>query len=180
MLDPSPTTGIYEQGGGDLRMALKYRLFENEVKQSMGFRIYSGIPTGDANKNLGVDHYVIGFELMDQQECGNNIFHASVGYESIDRDLSKFHFFNDYAFRFGLAAEHKITESFRFLMEVAGENRRQTDEVTGGRFYSLPVTALVGFTYDISRSWYVDLAGRKGLNKYAEDYAALSGIAWRF
>jgi hypothetical protein len=94
--------------------------------------------------------------------------------------MKHWHFAQNYAFKFGLAAEHKFTESFRLLTELAGESRKVTDEASDTQSYSRPFTFLTGFVYDISKSWYVDLGVRAGLNKYAEDYAVLAGTAWRF
>jgi hypothetical protein len=39
---------------------------------------------------------------------------------------------------------------------------------------------MAGFKYDLFKSWYVDLAVRAGLNKYADDYTVLAGTAWKF
>jgi len=174
MLNPSEATGQYERGTGDLRFKIKHQLFENEVHQSMGYLIYGDFPTGNADEGLGKHGVVWGFKLMDPQGCCSNFFHLNAGYEVLGRDLKGLHFGNDYAITYGLAVEHKITEPFRFLAELKGENRREE-----GR-YSRPFTFLAGFKYDFSRSWYVDLAARAGLNRYAEDYAVLAGTAWRF
>ncbi len=176
MLDPSPVTDQYERGFSDVQLKLKWRIYENEVNQSAGFQFYTGMPTGNVDKGLGTNNVLIGFRLMDQQGCCNNVFHASVGYESFFRDMKKYHFAENYAIRFGLALERKVTESFRLLTEVAGEIRKETE----GDHSSRPFTFMAGVKYDISRSWYVDLAARAGLNKDAEDYTALAGTAWRF
>ncbi len=39
---------------------------------------------------------------------------------------------------------------------------------------------MAGLRYDIAKSWYLDLAGRAGLNSAAEDYSGLAGMVWRF
>jgi len=180
MLDPSPVTGEFASGAGDVRIKLKHQLFENEVKQSMAYQIYAYLPTGDEKKGLGTRNVVWGVNLIDTQECHSNAFHLNVGYEVYGRDMKHWHFAQDYAFKFGLAAEHKFTESFRLLTEFAGESRKETDEAAEIQSYSRPFTLLAGFIYDISKSWYVDLGARAGLNKYAEDYSVLAGTAWRF
>ncbi len=172
--DPSGVTGQYEHGTGDIRVKLKHQLFENEVHQSMGYQIYADMPTGNADKGLGRNDVFWGFKLMDSQGCCSTIYRVSAGYEVLGRDVKDLHFGNDYSINFGFAVEHKLTEAFRLLAEVAGENRREDG------LYSRPFTALFGFKYDISRSWYVDVAGRAGLNRYAEDYTALLGTAWKF
>ncbi|HEX9021594.1 MAG TPA: hypothetical protein VF903_10090, partial [Nitrospirota bacterium] len=77
LLNPSAVTGRYARGIGDVQLAFKYRFYENEVNQSAGFQIYSGLPTGNVDKGLGVNNVVWGVMLMDQQECHNNILHAS-------------------------------------------------------------------------------------------------------
>ena len=180
MLNPSVTTDRYEGGIGDILLKLKYRTNENEVKQSSGFEIYTSLPVGSVKKGLGTNNVVTGFQIMDQQGCCDTIYHVSAGYEVVDRDTKRYHFFEDYAFRYGFAVEHKITESFRLLAELAGESRKTTDKESNTWSYSQPFTFMAGFKYDISTSWYVDLAGRAGLNKYAEDYAALAGMGWKF
>ena len=180
MLDPSPVTDQSASGIGDLRFKLKHQLFQNEVKQSMAYRIYADIPTGDAEKGLGKDHAFFGINLIDTQECHSNAFHLNVGYEARGKDMTHWHFTQNYALTFGLAAEHKLTDSFRLLTEIEGESRKEVDDATGAESYSRPFTLLAGFVYDISTSWYVDLGARAGLNKYAEDYSVLVGTAWRF
>jgi hypothetical protein len=180
LLDPSPVTGEKASGMGDLRITMKQQLFENEVRQSMAYQIYAYLPTGDAEKGLGADNLVWGFDLIDTQECHSNAFHLNVGYESYGRDMQHWHFAQDFAFKFGLAAEHKFTESFRLVTELAGESRKETDEASDTQEYSRPFTFLAGFVYDISRSWYIDIGARVGLNKDAEDHAVLAGTAFRF
>ncbi len=176
MLQPSRLTDQDAQGRGDVQFKLKARTYENEVNQSFGFQIYTGLPTGDVDKGLGTNNVVLGLRLMDQQVCHNNILHASVSYDAFAKDMKRFHFADDYALRFGLALERKITGSFRLLAELAGENLNGKEVVTGPH----PFTFMTGFKYDISPSWYVDLAARAGLNRDAEDYTALAGTAWRF
>jgi hypothetical protein len=180
LLDPSPVTGEKASGIGDLRFTMKQQLFENEVKQSMAYQLYAYLPTGEVDKGLGTNNLVWGVGLIDTQECHSNAFHLNVGYEAYGRDMKHWHFATDYAFKFGLAAEHKFTESFRLVTELAGESRKETDEVLDTHAYSRPFTFLTGFVYDISRSWYIDLGARAGLNKYAEDYSVLAGTAFRF
>jgi hypothetical protein len=180
LLDQSPVTDRYERGFGDVQLRIKYRTYENEVKQSAGFQIYTGLPTGKADKGTGNDSVLFGVQVMDQQECHNNILHVSAGYEIIGGDFKRGHLAENYAFRFGLALEHKITETFRFLTELAGEDRKTKSKESGEQAYTQPYTFMAGLKYDISRSWYVDLAARAGLSKDAEDYTTLAGTAWRF
>jgi hypothetical protein len=183
MLNPSLATDRNEQGLGDVQLKLKYRLYENEVKQSLGLQIYTGIPTSDTDKGLGTDKVLMGFQVVDQQECHSNIIRVSAGMETVGWQLKGWHFAEHYAFRYGIALEHKFTESFRLLSELAGESRRsdnKPNEPAAEKKYTQPATFMAGFRYDISKSWYVDLAGRAGLNKDAEDYTALAGTAWRF
>jgi hypothetical protein len=161
-------------GKGDVRLKMKGRIFENEVKQSMAYLVFVDLPTGDAAKGLGTNNVVWGVKLVDSQECRNCIFHVNLGYEVFSRDLRKAHFEEDYAVTFGFSAGHKFTNSFRVLTELAGEIRKEK----GQRLK--PFTFLGGIVYDITRSWYVDLGARVGLNKDAEDYAVLAGTGWRF
>jgi hypothetical protein len=174
MLNPSPVLGQYAGGTGDVSLRLKGQIFENEVKQSMAYLVFIDLPTGQANKGLGTNNVVWGVKLIDSQECRNCIFHVNLGYEVTGRDVKKRHFEGDYAVTFGFSAGHRFTNSFRILTEIAGESRKQS----GG--YSRPLTFLAGGIYDISRSWYIDLGARAGLNKDAEDYAILAGTGWRF
>jgi hypothetical protein len=174
-LDPSPATGGFASGQGDVRIRFKQRIFENEVKQSMAYQLYVDMPTGDVAKGLGTNELVWGLQLMDQQVCHNNVLHASVGYE-----VKKLQYSENYAFLFGLAAEHMITNKFRFLTELAGEYGKKMDEAENIKTYSWPFTFMAGLKYDIFKSWYVDLAVRAGLNKYAEDYTVLAGTALKF
>jgi hypothetical protein len=177
-LDPSPATDALSSGMGDVQIRLKHRIYENEVNQSVAYEFYTNLPTGDADKGLGTNHIFWGVKLMDQQVCHSNILHASLAYEVDGRDIKKWHFADNYAFLYGLAAEHKITEKFIFLTELSGESRTSTSSGTSES--SAPFTFMAGFKYNISKSWYVDLAGRVGLNKYAEDYKVMAGTAWRF
>jgi hypothetical protein len=179
-LNPSPVTGEFASGKGDVRFKFKQRLFENEVKQSMAYELYGDFPTGDHLKGLGTNNVLWGATLMDQQECRNKVLHANVGYEILGRDLKHVHFAADYAFRFGLAFEDKMTPNFRLLTELAGQSRKETDHAAGTQSYSRPFTFMAGFIYDVTRSWYIDAGVRAGLNKYAEDYTFLAGTAWRF
>jgi hypothetical protein len=180
LLDPSPASAGYEHGVGDVRFKIKYRTNLNEVNQSSGFILYTDIPTGDADRGLGSNNVVWGLALMDQQVCHSNILRASIGYESLGRDTKRWHYTTNYAVRFGFDVEHKITESFRVLTEIAGESRKAFNAAEDTLVRTGPLTFLAGFKYDISKSWYVDLSARAGLNKYAEDYTALAGTAWRF
>ena len=183
MLNPSQATGQNEQGFGDPLVKVKYRLYENEVKQSLGLQIYSSVPIGDKDTGLGTSKLLLGIHVMDQQECHSNIIRVSVGVDTLGWNVKHFHFAEQYAFRYGIALEHKFTESFRLLSELAGESRRsyqKTYEPPAEEKYTQPATFMAGFRYDFTRSWYVDLAGRAGLNKDAEDYSALAGTALRF
>ncbi len=183
LLDPSQTTGQSEQGFGDLLLQVKYRIYENEVKQSLGLQIYSSLPVGDTHAGLGTSKLLFGLHVIDQQECHGNIIRVSVGVDTLGWDIGHFHFAEHYAFRYGIALEHKFTESFRLLSELAGESRRlyqKPYEPAAEEKYTEPATFMAGFRYDFTRSWYVDLAGRVGLNKDAEDYSALAGTALRF
>jgi len=180
MLDPSPTMDRYEKGVGDVQLKLKYRINENEVNQSSGFEIYGGFPTGDANSGLGSGTTLFGFQVMDQQGCCSNIYHMSAAYEIEGADLKTGHYAENYAFRFGLALEHKITESLYFLSELAGNFTKTKNKVLGTQAYTQPYTFMAGLKYDITKMWYVDLSIRAGLSKDAEDYTTLTGTAWRF
>jgi Putative MetA-pathway of phenol degradation len=180
LLNPSPVTGEFASGKGDVRIQMKQQLFENEVKQSMAYKIYTDLPSGDVRKGTGTNNVVWGVGFIDTQECHRNAFHLNVGYEEYGKDMKHWHFAKDYAFKFGLAAEHKFTESFRLVTELAGEYRKVTDEASDTHVDSRPFTFLTGFVYDISKSWYVDLGARAGLNKDADDYSVLAGTAWRF
>lgn len=179
-LDPKPGTNDISSGMGDAQIRFKHQLFENEVKQSMAYQLYVKLPTGDLDKGLGTNDLYWGVKLMDQQVCHGNILHASLAYEVSGRDMKKWHYADNYAFLFGLAAELKITEKFWLLTELAGESGKATDRATGVSADSSPFTFMAGFKYDIFKSWYIDLAGRAGLNKYADDYSVLAGTAWRF
>ncbi len=180
LLNPSPVTGRNEEGLGDIQLRLKYRLYENEVNQSVGLQIYVGTPTGDSDKGLGSDKVVTGFQLIDQQICHGNTVRVMAGVETVGWQLKRYHFARDYAFRYGIAFERNITESVRFLSELAGESRRSHDELVSARVYTRPATFMAGFRFNITKSWYIDLAGRAGLNNDAEDYTALAGTAWKF
>jgi len=178
LLDQSPVTDRYEKGLGDIQLKLKYKTNENEVKQSSGFQIYVGFPTGAVDKGLGTDNVLLGFQVMDQQGCCSNIYRVSAAYELVGKNLK--HLAESYTFRFGLSLEHKITESFHFLTELAGEYIKTNDTELSIQSYTQPYTFMAGLKYDISRTWYVDLAARAGLSKDAEDYTTLAGTAWRF
>lgn len=180
LLNPSVTTNKYERGIGDVQLALKYRINENEVGQSAGFQVFTSLPSGNVDKGLGTNNVVWGVTFMDQQECHNNVLHVSAGYETYGRDIKKWHYATNFAFKFGFALEHKFAGSLSLLTELAGEFRKTTDPATEAQFDSKPFTFMTGFRYDISKTWYVDLAARAGLNKYAEDYTGLVGTAWRF
>jgi len=180
ILDQSPDTGQYERGIGDVQLKLKYRINENEVNQSSGFQIYGSFPTGDSNNGLGFGTTMFGIQVMDQQGCCSNIYHVSLAYEIAGADVRKGHYAENYSFRFGLALEHKITEVFHFLSELAGSVSKTKDKTTGTQAYTQPYTFMAGFKYDIFRTWYVDLSLRAGLNKDAADYTTLMGTAWRF
>lgn len=174
VLDPSPVTGENASGKGDVQLKFKQQIFENEVKQSLAYEIYVDMPTGDVHKGLGTNNLVWGVKLVDTQECHNNAFHLNVGYEVFGRDVKKWHYGTNYALLFGLAAEHKFTDSFRILTELSGDIHERY------RVTSRPLRFTAGAIYDISAAWYVDLGMGAGLNKYAEDYSVLAGTAWRF
>jgi hypothetical protein len=190
MLRPSPETDKNASGKGDVRLKVKHQIFENEVKQSMAYEVYADLPTGDDVKGLGTNNLVWGARLIDSQECHDNIFHVNIGYEVVGRDFKAGHFARDYTLFAGLALEHKLSESFRFVTEIRAVSQKETEKSTTisnftiveteTSLYSRPVTLLGGFVYDISKSWYVDLGLRVGLNHYAEDVAVLAGTAWRF
>lgn len=174
LLRPGRVTGQDASGKGDVRLQFKNQIFENEVRQSMAYLVFVDLPTGDEGKGLGKDDVVWGVKLVDSQECRNCIFHVNLGYEVFGKDLRKAHFEENYALTFGFAAGHRFTNSFRVMTELAGEIRKEQ-----GRNLK-PFTFLGGIVYDITRSWYVDLGARAGLNKDAEDYAVLAGTGWRF
>ncbi|HUI44980.1 MAG TPA: transporter [Nitrospirota bacterium] len=171
MLNPSSVTDQNEAGLGDVQLGFKQRIYQNEVHQSFGYQVYTGLPTGSSSKGLGIDDFLVGFKLIDQQGCCSTIYHVSVGYESYIKHLTM-----NSAIQVGLALDHKFTESFHLLTELAGEDLRGEEIVRGVH----PVTFMAGFKYDISKSWYVDLAARLGLNSDAEEYTTLVGTALRF
>jgi opacity protein-like surface antigen len=179
-LDPSPVTGSSASGMGDVRINFKQRFYSNEVKQSMAYQLYVNTATGEGEKGLGTNNIIWGLALLDQQVCHNNILHASLTYEVYGRALANWHFAQDFAFLYGLAAEFKMTGKFWLLTEIAGEMRKNTDGASGVQTYVRPWTFMAGFKYDITKSWYADLAARAGLNDDAEDYTALAGVAWKF
>jgi hypothetical protein len=174
MLDPGPVPNRNESGVGDVRLKLKHRLFENEVHQSMGYLLYVDLPSGDGANGLGKDNVVWGVRLIDSQKCCDWTLHLNAGYEVFGSDLKTEHFMSNYAINFGFAVEHPLSESFRFLAEFSGERRKEAGT------FSRPLDLLGGVIYDISRSWYIDLGVRAGLNKYADDYVVQGGAAWRF
>jgi hypothetical protein len=180
LLNRSPVTDRSEKGLGDVQLKLKYRTNENEVKQSSGLQIYAGFPTGAVDKGLGTDNTLFGIQVMDQQGCCSNIYRVSAAYELLGGNVKTMHLAENYAFRFGLSLEHIITDSFHFLTELAGEVRKTRDKELGTQAYTQPFTFMAGFKYNLSRTWYVDLAARAGLSKDAEDYTTLAGTAWRF
>ncbi len=124
-LNPSPVLEQNASGIGDVRITAKGQIFENEVKQSMAYLFFLDLPSGDVNKGLGTNNTVWGVKLIDSQECKSCIFHVNVGYEVFGKDLKKFHFGENYAITFGLAAGYRITNSFRILTEIAGEVREE-------------------------------------------------------
>ncbi len=175
-LDPGVVMGHKGRGYGDLQLKLKQRTYENEVNQSFAYQLYTAMPTGNKEKGLGTNNVVVGLKLMDQQECRNNILHASLGYESFVRDMQKWHFVTDYAVTYGFALERKFTQSFRLLAEIAGETREYKETEHTSR----PFTAMAGLKYNLFKFWYVDAAARVGLNKDAEDNTILFGTGWKF
>ena len=179
-LDPSPVTNSLVSGIGDVQLEFKQRIYDNEVKQSLAYKIYVTMPTANEDKGLGTNNVVWGFALMDQQVCHGNILHASLGYEFSGKTLKNGEFKQNYSFPFGLAAEIKLTGKFWLLTELAGEFGKQTNVTTGARTHTRPFTILGGFRYDITKSLYIDLSARAGLNSYSEDYTALAGVAMRF
>ncbi len=174
-LNPSPITDRNANGLGDIQFDLKQRIYENEVNQSFGYELYTRMPTGKSDQGLGTNKFVTGFKLIDQQGCCNTIYHVSLGYESFAGDLKERHFDEDFMIQFGFALEHKLTETFHLLTELNGEDRRGRDVDHEMR----PFTYMAGFKYDISKSWYVDLAVRVGLDDIT-DYTTLAGAALRF
>ena len=180
MLDPSPVTGSDASGLGDIQLKFKQRIYDNEVKQSVAYKIYANMPTGNVDKGLGVNNVVWGLAFMDQQVCHGNILHASLGYEFSGRTLKNGELKKNYNFPFGLAAEIKLTGRLWLLTELAGQYGKVTNVTTGARSHTRPFTLLGGFRYDITKSLYVDLSARAGLNSYSEDYTAMAGIALKF
>ena len=189
MLSPSTVTGKYEHGLGDMRFKFKQQVNENEVKQALAYELYADLPTGDKKIGLGTRNVVWGGKLIDTQECHDNAIHLNLGYEILGRDIKKMHFAEDFAVLYGVVLEHKFTESFRLLGELKGERRKEAREVTetdietgieAAQGYSHPLTFMTGAIYDVTKSWYVDLGWRTGLNRDAEGQEVLVGTAWRF
>jgi hypothetical protein len=177
IIDPSPITGRIMRGYGDVTLGMKHRIYDNEVHQSFAYELYTIMPTGNRDKGLGTDRFAVGFKLIDQQICRvNNCLRASVGYESFVHDMKKYHFGTNFAITYGLATEYKFTPSFRMLAELAGQNVRTAETARTTN----PFTAMAGVRYDLFKSWSIDLAGRVGLNKDAEDNTLLFGTAWKF
>ena len=179
-LDPSPVTNSLASGIGDVQLKFKQRIYDNEVKQSVAYKIYVSMPTANEDKGLGTNNVVWGVAFMDQQVCHNNVLHASIGYEFSGKTLKNGEFKQNYSFPFGLAAEIKLGGKFWLLTELAGEYGKVTNVTTGARSHTRPFTIMAGFRYDITKSLYVNLSARAGLNSYSEDYTALAGVAMRF
>lgn len=180
ILNPSSATERNEKGFGDARLKVKHRIFENEVKQSMAYKVYIDLPNGSRSKGLGNGGSNWGFVLMDSQVCRETTLHLNVGYDVLGSDLKSVHLYSSYTVFAGFAVERKFAESYRFLSEIKAASRRDKSAETGKYEYSRPVTLAAGVVHDITKSWYVDLGVRAGLNKYAADVAVLLGTAWRF
>jgi Putative MetA-pathway of phenol degradation len=189
MLSPSTITGLDEQGLGDMRFRFKQQVNENEVGQALAYELYTDLPTGDQKNGLGTRNVVWGGMLIDTQECHDNAFHVNLGYEIPGRSIKQMHFAENFSILYGVAVEHKFTESFRLVGEIKGERRREVSSVTARDIetgiepamgYSHPLTVMAGMIYDLTDSWYVDLGWRTGLNNDGGEEEVLAGAAWRF
>lgn len=180
LLDPSPNTGRYAHGLGDVLLKLKQRTYSNEVNQSVAYETYLEFPTGSTENGIGRDNVIFGIQLMDQQGCCDTVYHAMIGFETFVQNITRWKFVEYNSFRYGFAVEHKVFTSSFLLAELAGETRVQTDEGAGERRSTNPFTGMVGLKRDMSRTWSIDLAVRTGLNKTAVDSSILAGSAWKF
>jgi len=180
LLDPSPNTGRYAQGLGNILLKLKQRTYSNEVNQSVAYQTYLEFPTGSTKNGLGRDNVIVGIQLMDQQGCCDTIYHAGIGFETYVKNITRWRFIEYNSLRYGFAVERKIFTSSLLLAEIAGETRVQMSGDAGERKTSNPFTGMLGLKRDMSKTWYLDFAIRIGLNKEAMDNSILAGSAWRF
>jgi hypothetical protein len=165
-----------ESGVGDMTVELKWRFFESE-KSGFSLAVKPGIslPTGDADKGLGVGRVTGGAALIATKELGPLTLHANAGYHrnayELDEDAAAC---NKDIWNASIAGEYPFSDKLRAVADIGIE----TAEEKGSRTH--PAFVVGGLIYSVAENFDFDFGIKGGLNDAEPDTAVLLGVAARF
>ncbi|NTV25723.1 MAG: transporter [Chlorobiaceae bacterium] len=165
-----------ESGIGDMTVELKWRCFEEE-KNGFSLALKPGIslPTGDADKGLGIGRVTGGAVLIATKESGPLTLHANAGYHrnAYDRDEDDAASNKD-IWSASVAGEYALSEKLRAVADIGIE----TAEEKGAQTH--PSFIVGGLIYSVTENFDFDLGIKGGLNDAEPDTTMLLGVAARF
>ena len=167
---------VNENGIGDMRVELKWRLFDSEESgMSLALKPALSIPTGSEMKGLGSGSFSGGVTMIATRKSRLGAQHCNLGYSSNRYGHEK----NNQTARTNiwhasLSAELNVITNFRAVSDIGIETN--TDKGSA----SHPLFLLGGVIYTVSENLDLDLGVKGDLNESKNDINLLVGVAARF
>jgi hypothetical protein len=152
----SSNGGKETSGNGDVNLVAKIQLFpEENGHPAFLVRTSAKMSNGDAGRGLGTGTIDYASSLVVSRDLGFAVFHAQGGLvliqpHTVER-AQTLHFF-------GVAADWKLADKLRWVMELNGARRVARD---GGPD---PLTAFTGLVFRATENDAIDVGARRGLS----------------
>lgn len=166
-LDTGKTTVM---GYGDMEIAAKWRFYEASAL-SFALRPGLGLPTGNADRDLGAGHATPSLFAVSTYARDDWAFHLHVGYTHQRRPGADE---RHHIYHASVAAEYRVNDSLRLVGDASIERNGERSGHPG--VGSMVIGLVAALTPDLD----FDLGYRAGLTEPAADHAWLAGLALRF
>ena len=157
-------------GYGDIEVAAKWRFYEANAL-SFALRPGLGLPTGNADRDLGAGHATPSLFAVSTYARDDWAFHLHVGYTHQRRPGADE---RHHIYHASVAAEYKVNESLRLVGDASIERNGKRSGHPG--VGSMVIGLVASLTPDLD----FDFGYRAGLTEPAADHAWLAGLALRF
>lgn len=159
-----------EKGLSDIALELKWRFYEADNGWSLALKPGISLPTGDDEKGLGAGKANYGITFITTKELKPWAFHFNLGYTYSDNTADE----RKDIWNISAAAEVEVVKDLKIVGNIGMETNSD-------KAYNIhPAFILGGLVYSIVENIDIDFGIKAGLNKPADDYAILAGIALRF
>lgn len=166
--------GVRSEGLGDINLVGKYVLLWDDYESKSALLTLKGatkLNSGDQKKGLGQGDVEYSLSTVLSKAVNDTItLHSQLGY-AIATDKQNPDLRNHYFY--GLAADLAVTKPLHVLAEL-------TDSQNPDRTQSHQSLALIGFTYEVSKRFTLDVSFKKGLNAASPDWGAGVGGTLEF